>query len=112
MRATKFYFFSINTYCLYSANLTQEMGGVEIEDCVTMAQFNELRQSMEEKQDRLTQDLQALLTEIRGRHQPHDGASNHGEDGEDSDGRATARRAREQVRRNQGAAHGRGRGRG
>ena len=88
------------------------MGGVEIEDCVTMAQFNELRQSMEEKQDRLTRDLQALLTEIRGRRQPHDGASNHGEDGEDSDGRAAARRAREQVRRNQGVAHGRGRGRG
>ena len=72
------------------------MGGVEIEDCVTMAQFNELRQSMEEKQDRLTRDLQALLTEIRGRRQPHDGASHHGEDGEDSDGRAAARRAREQ----------------
>ncbi|XP_066316535.1 uncharacterized protein [Miscanthus floridulus] len=88
------------------------MGGVEIEDCVTMAQFNELWQSMEEKQDRLTRDLQALLTEIRGRCQPHDGASNHGEDGEDSDGRAAARRGREQVRRNQGAAHGRGRGRG
>jgi len=88
------------------------MGGVEIEDCVTMAQFNELRQSMEEKQDRLTRDLQALLTEIRGRRQPHDGASHHGEDGEDSDGRAAARRAREQERRNQGAAHGRGRGRG
>ncbi|XP_066358119.1 uncharacterized protein [Miscanthus floridulus] len=88
------------------------MGDVEIEDCVTMAQFNELRQSMEEKQDRLTRDLQALLTEIRGRHQPHDGASNHGEDGEDSDGRAAARRAREQERRNQGATHGRGRGRG
>ena len=88
------------------------MGGVEIEDCVTMAQFNELRQSMEEKHDRLTRDLQALLTEIRGRHQPHDGASNHGEDGEDSDGRAAARRAREQERINQGAAHGRGRGRG
>ena len=43
------------------------MGGVEIEDCVTMAQFNELKQSMEDKQDRLSQDLQALMTEIRGR---------------------------------------------
>jgi hypothetical protein len=26
----------------------------EIDDCVTAAQFNELRQSMEEKQDQLT----------------------------------------------------------
>ena len=88
------------------------MGGVDIEDCVTMAQFNELWQSMEEKQDRLTRDLQALLTEIRGRHQPHDGASHHGENGEDSDGRAATRRAREQERRNRVAAHGRQRGRG
>ena len=47
----------------------------DIKDCVNMAQFNKLRQSMEEKQDRLTRDLQALLTKIRGRRQPHDGAS-------------------------------------
>ena len=57
MRATNFFIYSINTYCSYLANLTQEMGDVEIEDCVTMAQFNELRQSMEEKQDQLTRDL-------------------------------------------------------
>ena len=36
------------------------------------------------------------MAEIKGRCQPHDGASNHGEDGEDCDGRAAARRAREQ----------------
>ena len=36
--------------------------GDGIEDCVTLAQFNELRQSIEEKQDRLTQDLQNLMT--------------------------------------------------
>ena len=30
------------------------MGVVEIEDCVTMAQFNELKQSMEDKQDQLS----------------------------------------------------------
>ena len=88
------------------------MGGVEIEDCVTMAQFNELKQSLEDKQDRLTQDLQAFMAKIRGRRQPHDGASNLGEDGEDSDGRAATRRAREQERRNRVAAHGRQRGRG
>ena len=76
------------------------MGGVEIEDCVTMAQFNELKQSLEDKQDRLTQDLQAFMAKIRGRRQPHNGVGNHGEDGEDSDGRAAARRAREHERRN------------
>ena len=73
------------------------MGGAEIEDCVTMAQFNELRQSMEDKQDWLTQDLQALMVEIRRRRQPHEGASNHG-DNEESE--QAAMRAREQGRRN------------
>ena len=83
----------------------------EIEDCVTMAQFNELRQGMEERQDRLAQDFQALMAEIRGRRQPQDGASNLGDDGEESGG-AAARRRREHGRRNRGAAHGRGRGQG
>ena len=57
------------------------MGVVEIEDCVTMAQFNELKQSMKDKQDRLTQDLQALMAEIREHCQPRDNAnSSHHED--------------------------------
>jgi hypothetical protein len=30
----------------------------KIEECVTMIQFNELKQSIEDKQDRLAQDLQ------------------------------------------------------
>ena len=83
----------------------------EIEDCVTMAQFNELMQGMEERQDRLAQDFQALMAEIRGCRQPQDGASNLGEDGEENAG-AVARRRREHGRRNRGAAHGRGRGQG
>jgi hypothetical protein len=40
----------------------------EIEECVTMIQFNELRQSIEDKQDQLAQDLQTLMAEITGRH--------------------------------------------
>jgi len=72
-----------------------------------MAQFNELQQSMEEKQDRLTQDLQNLMTEIRRRRQPYDGASNHGEDGDMSDRSAASRSSREQRR-----IQGRGRGQG
>ncbi|WVZ98177.1 hypothetical protein U9M48_043646 [Paspalum notatum var. saurae] len=79
--------------------------GVENDDCVTMAQFNEFKQSLEGRQDRLAQDLQTILDEIRGRRPPNDGASNHGEDGDDSDGRGGRR-----GRRNQSAAHGRGRG--
>ena len=79
------------------------MGGVEIEDCVTMAQFNELKQSMEDKQDRLSQDLLALMIEIRGCRQPHDGASNQGEDANETE-EEEARLAREQRRRRERAA--------
>jgi hypothetical protein len=39
----------------------------EIEEWVTMIQFNELNQSIEDKQDRLAQDLQTLMAKIRGR---------------------------------------------
>ena len=40
------------------------MGRVDIKDHVTIAQFNKPRQSMEEKQERLTQDLHNLMTEM------------------------------------------------
>ena len=86
-------------------------GQSDIDDCVTMAQFNELRPSMEERQERLTRDLHALMAEIRGRRQCQHNSSNLGDDGEESAG-AAARRRREQGRRNRGAAHDRRRGRG
>ena len=57
---------------------------------------------MEEKQERLTQDLQNLMTEITRHCPPHDGASNHSGDRKDSNGRR-------EGRRNQRAAHGEGR---
>jgi hypothetical protein len=57
------------------------VSNVEVEDCVTMIQFNELKQSIEDKQDWLAQDLQELMVEISGRHRPLDGARNHDEDG-------------------------------
>jgi hypothetical protein len=82
----------------------------EIEDCVTMIQFNELKQSIEAKQDLLAQDLQTLMAEIRGRCRLPDGARNHDEDGEGGEGNYS-RRASEHGRRNQGAARGRRRGR-
>jgi hypothetical protein len=83
---------------------------VEIEECVTMIQFNELKQSIEAKQDLLAQDLQTLMAEIRGRRRLPDGVRNHDEDGEEGEGNYS-RRASEHGRRNQGATHGRGRGR-
>ena len=74
------------------------MGGVEIEDCVTMAQFNELKQSMEDKQDRLSQHLQALMAVIREHHQPRDNAnaSHHEDEVDEMKEEAAARLAREQ----------------
>jgi hypothetical protein len=83
---------------------------VEIEECVTMIQFNELKRSIEDKQDRLAQDLQTLMAEIRGRRRLPDDARNHDEDGEEGEGNYS-RRASEHGRRNQGVARGRGRGR-
>ena len=38
------------------------------------------------------------MTKIRGRHQPHDGASNQGEDAKETEEEAAARRVREQWR--------------
>jgi hypothetical protein len=81
----------------------------EIEECVTMIQFNELKQSIENKQDRLAQDLQTLMAEIRGRRRLPDGARHHDEDGEEGE-RNFSRRSSEHGRRNQGVARGRGRG--
>jgi hypothetical protein len=73
-----------------------------------MIQFNELKQSIEAKQDLLAQDLQTLMAEIRGRRRLPDGVRNHDEDGEEGEGNYS-RRESEHGRRNQGAARGRGR---
>ena len=56
---------------------------IEIEECVTMIQFNELKQSIEAKQDLLAQDLQTLMDEIRGHRRLPDSVRNHDEDGEE-----------------------------
>jgi hypothetical protein len=65
------------------------VSNTEIEECVTMIQFHELKQSIEDKQDWLAQDLQALMAlmaEIRGHRRPTDGARNHDQDGEEGEG--------------------------
>jgi hypothetical protein len=86
------------------------VSNTEIEECVTMIQFNELKQSIEDKQDRLVQDLQTLMAKIRARRWPPYGARNHDENGEEGKGNYS-RRTSEHGRRNQGVARGRGRGR-
>ena len=94
----------------------------EIDDCVTMAQFDEMKQSMET----LTNNVQALMNRLQIH--PHDNAngSHHEDEDEESEGEA-ARRARERRRERaaanarrppfprrdhggRGAGHGHGRG--
>ena len=52
---------------------------------------------MKDKQDRLTQDLQALMAEIREHWQPHDNAnaSHHEDEVDETEDEAAARLARE-----------------
>jgi hypothetical protein len=52
----------------------------EIEDCVTIAQFNELRRNIEERANGLANDLQAILQQLQ--HIPHvaENGSNHEDD--------------------------------
>jgi hypothetical protein len=76
----------------------------EIDDCVTMAQFNELKRSMEEKQDQLSQDLQALMAQLRNLNNTPEVASNH----EAIDEEVAAQLARQQQQhQRQAAAHAR-----
>jgi hypothetical protein len=98
----RFYIASYSTYicCLVATNFAGKMNpNVEIEECVTMIQFSELKQSIEAKQDLLAQDLQTLMAEIRGRRRLPDGIRNHDEDGEEGEGNYYIR-ASEHGRRN------------
>jgi C4-dicarboxylate-specific signal transduction histidine kinase len=76
---------------------------LEIEDYVTMAQFNELRQNIEERANGLANDLQAILQRLQ--HIPHvaENASNHEDDVEETAEEAAERVAREQQERRQRA---------
>jgi hypothetical protein len=71
----------------------------EVEDCVTMTQFNELRQSIEQKKDKLSQDLQALMDQLRIQNSNLDGASNQENEVDETDEEAAARIARQQQQR-------------
>jgi len=64
----------------------------EIEDCVTMTQFNVMKQSMEE----LTTNVQALMNRIQDHPHNDANASQHGDDVEETEEEAVARSAREQ----------------
>jgi predicted metal-dependent hydrolase len=49
---------------------------LEIEECVTMAQFNEMKRSMEVKQEKLSQDLQEIIAQLRIHQNAHDNKNN------------------------------------
>lgn len=60
------------------------MSEINPEDCVTMAQFNELRRNMEARQDRMAQDVQNILGHFENINPFGGDASVHsGEDEED-----------------------------
>jgi hypothetical protein len=73
---------------------------VQIDDCVTMAQFNELKQSMEE----LTNNFQALMARLQDPPRDNANGSHHEDEVDETEEEAAARRAREQRRRRERAA--------
>jgi hypothetical protein len=94
-------------------------------ECVSLAQFNELKQSLEEKLERSSQDIQALMNLVRGHQRAFDGESNQSKEVDETDAEAAARRARQQQERDalhghqpphpehgKNVVHGRGRGHG
>jgi hypothetical protein len=95
------------------------------EECVSLAQFKELKQSLEEKLERSSQDIQALMNIVRGHQRAFDGESNQYEEIDKTDAEASARRARKQQEHDafhghrpprpehgNNVVHGRGRGHG
>jgi hypothetical protein len=65
------------------------------EECVSLAQFNKLKESLEEKLERSSQDIQALMNLVRGHQRAFDGESNQSEEVDETDAEAAARRARQ-----------------
>jgi hypothetical protein len=58
-------FYFTNTYCFcFHKHYRRMSENLEIEECITMAQFNEMKRSMEEKQEKLSQDLQEIITHL------------------------------------------------
>jgi len=64
----------------------------KIEDCVTMTEFNEMKQNMEE----LTTNVQALMNHIQDCPHNDANASQHRDDVEETEEEAAARIAREE----------------
>lgn len=77
------------------------MSEINPEDCVTMAQFNELRRNMEARQDRMAQDVQNILGHFENINPFGGDASVHsGEDEEDDNDDLPYRFGRIPRRRN------------
>ena len=100
-----------------------------LNDCVTLAQFNELKESLEATQQKTNEDIQNLTALLQNRAPNSDLDGSQEDEYEGSDEESVARRARHQQRlRNQndrrherphgrgrdnmGGGFGRGRGRG
>jgi hypothetical protein len=91
-----------------------------------MAQFNEMKWSMEEKQEKPSQYLQEIIAQLRIHQNVHDNRNNHDDEAEETNEQIVTRLAREQQlwaaahagwppilgHRNGGNNHGNGRGRG
>jgi hypothetical protein len=74
----------------------------EIEDCVTMSQFNDMRQNIKDRQNRMDNDLHAILEWLQHLPRGAKNSSNHG-DVEETVEEAAERVAREQQERRQRA---------
>ena len=66
------------------------------EECVSLSQFNELKQILVEKLERSSQDIQALMNLVRGHQRAFDGESNQSKEVDETDVEASAQRARQQ----------------
>jgi predicted metal-dependent hydrolase len=71
-------------------------GNPEIEECVTMAQFNEMKRSMDEKQEKLSHDVQEIIAQLRIHQNVHDNINNQGDEAKETNEQIVVRLAREQ----------------
>jgi hypothetical protein len=80
----------------------------KIEECVTMAQFNDMKRSMEEKWEKLSQDLQEIIAQLRIHQNVRDNRNNQDDEAEKTNEQIVTWLAKEQqLQRPWAAAHAR-----
>jgi hypothetical protein len=57
---------------------------LKFEECVTMTQFNEMKPNMEKKQEKLSQDLKEIISQLRIHHNVYNNASNQDDEVEET----------------------------